>query len=139
MQWPRVRFTVRQMMAVVVVAALLSAAGSLAWRFWFPGPISGTEALRLAEDFIARNGYTDLPVPEGTKLTLEPIEFASNRAERLEIRHDTLERNALAAYPMAGGWIVHFRYKGDHLTDSKRGVWVDDSGKRIHLFHQDVY
>ena len=126
-------------MAVVIVTALLLGVGCFAWRFWFPGPISGADAVRLAEEFIARNGYTDRPVPEGTKLTLEPIEFASNRAERLEIRHDSLERNALEAYPMEGGWIVHFRYKGDTLTDRKRGVWVDYSGKRIHLFHQDVY
>jgi hypothetical protein len=126
-------------MAVVIVTALLLGIGCLAWRFWFPGPISGADAVRLAEEFIARNGYTDLPVPEGTKLTLEPIEFASSRAERLEFRHDSLERKALEAYPMQGGWIVHFRYKGDNLTDRKRGVWVDDSGKRIHLFHQDVY
>jgi hypothetical protein len=128
------------MSAVLALASLLMAAGCLVWLLWFSTSISKTEAIRLAEEFIARNGYTDLPVPDGTKLTLEPIEFASTREERLKFRHGTLEPKAAGAYPMAGGWMVTFRRKGDNLDpDARRGAWVHDSGKRIHLFHQDVY
>jgi hypothetical protein len=99
------------------------------------------EAIRLAERFVAENGYTDLPVDsDAAKLTLEPIEFASNTKERLEIRRDTLERKAADAYPMGDGWEVAFRCrrKGPG-PESRRGVWVPGTGKPIRIFHQDVY
>ena len=135
----RIRITVRQVSAALLIAAGLTLAAYAAWGFWYPMPVSEAEAIQLAERFIAQNGYTDLPVPEDTKLTLEPIEFASSRSERLEFRHATLERRALGAYRIHGGWTVTFRYNGYTLTDGKRGVWVDDSRKRIRIFHQDVY
>jgi hypothetical protein len=114
--------------------------GSLAWRFWSPRPISESEAIRLAEEFVARNGYTDRAVADGTKLDLEPIEFGSNREERLRFRQGTLDPKADAAYPMKGGWMVTFRRKGRHPDpDARRGVWVDESGMHIQIFHQDVY
>src|SRR5437016_6224156 len=103
MRPPGVRFTVRQMRAVLPLAALLTVVGCLVGRLWSPKPTSETGAIRLAEEFIARNGYTDLPVPGGTKLTPEPIEFASSREERLKFRHDTLEQKAVGASAMEGG------------------------------------
>src|SRR6266850_279628 len=53
------------------------------------------EAVGLAEQFIVRNGYTDLP-PDKNRLHYETIEWASNIQEMLKMlkmRHDTLERN----------------------------------------------
>ncbi len=134
-----IRITVRQVSAALLIATWLTLAAYLARGFWSPMPVTEAEAIRLAEMFVAQNGYTDLPVPQDAKLTLESIEYGSNTAERLEFRHATLERRALGAYRMHGGWTVTFRYKGDTLADGKRGVWVDDSRKRIRMFHQDVY
>jgi hypothetical protein len=140
MRRPRVSSLVRSMRAVLPLTALVAVVGCLAWRFWHPRAISEAEAIRLAEGFIVRNGYTELAVPDGTKLDLEPIEFGSNREERLRFRHETLEPKADAAYPMKGGWMVTFRRKERHPDpDARRGVWVDESGKHIHIFHQDVY
>ena len=130
----RVQFTLLSMIiAVAVIAVLIWVVQAL-----LPKPMTEAQAIWLAEDFIARNGYTDLPVPDGTTLTRESIDFGVTREERLEYRHDTLERKAAWAYRMKDGWVVVFRYKRS-ITDSRRGVWVDESGKRFQVFHQDVY
>jgi len=103
--------------------------------------ISKAEAIRLAERFVAENGYTDLDLdPDRVGLTLESIEFASSTKDRLQFRRETLEPKAAGAYPMGDGWEVQFSYKRgkDPAPDARRGVWVRP-GKRITIFHQDVY
>jgi cell division protein FtsL len=55
--------------------------------------LSETEAVKLAERFIAQNGYTDLP-PEKDKLANESFELAESLEEKLKMRRDTLERKA---------------------------------------------
>lgn len=68
-----IRFTVRQVIAASLVAAGRTVAAYADRGFcWYPLPLTEAEAIQLAERFIAQNGYTDLSVPEGTKLTLEP-------------------------------------------------------------------
>ena len=51
------------------------------------------KAVRLAEEFVARNGYTDLPA-DRDNLSYESIEWAPNVDEMLRRRHDSLERQA---------------------------------------------
>jgi hypothetical protein len=125
---------------LIVVASGLAMAAllGLCWRSL---PISESEAIRLAEDFIIRNGYTDLPPdPDRRKLTAEPVVLASTVDEELRLRHDTLERKADGAYGGAGGWMVYFRYKNDKLDpDWRRTVVMDARGRHIRIMHQDAY
>ena len=66
--------------------------------------IPESEAIRLAEEFVARNGYTDLPPDADVrKLTPEPVVLWSSGKEELEHRHDTLARKADGAHGGAGG------------------------------------
>src|SRR6266542_5175513 len=55
--------------------------------------LNEAEAIRLAEQFIAQNDYTDLP-PDKSKLAYESIEWESNIDEMLRERRNTLEPNA---------------------------------------------
>ena len=60
----RVQFTLLSMIiAVAVIAVLIWVVQAL-----LPKPMTERKLIWLAEDFIARNGYTDLPVPDGTTL-----------------------------------------------------------------------
>jgi hypothetical protein len=74
--------------------------------------LSEAEAIRLAEQFIAQNGYTDLP-PDRSELAYETIEWESNVDEILRGRRDTLERKAYGLVRgrkgSAPGWTVVFR------------------------------
>ena len=101
------------------------------------------EAVRLAEQFIVRNGYTDLP-PDKNRLHYETIEWASNIQEMLKMRHDTLERHAYGvARGRKGsslGWTIVFRYK--HATDQEmrevgRAVTMNLDGSKIRVEHVD--
>ena len=87
------------------MTSLIFSAVFLIWLYDRSMPISESEATRLAEDFIVRNGYTDLrPDPKIGKLTPEPIVLTSSPEEELESRHDTLARKAegCPAVPTAG-------------------------------------
>ena len=116
-------------------------AALLAWCYTRPSPISGAEATRLAEEFIVRNGYTDLPPDRTREPTREVISFSSDIEEEFRLRHDTLERRAESAYRIGDGWWVAFRYK-DRLgvnPDVRRAVAMDAQGKKMHMIHEDVY
>jgi hypothetical protein len=137
MKWPWERLAT---IGLVVVAAALIMAALLGW-YDRSRPISESEAIRLAEDFIVRNGHTDLPPdPDPRKLTAEPVVLSSTVEEELRLRHDTLERKADGAYGGAGGWMVYFRYKNNKRDPEwRRAVTMDARGHRIHIMHQDAY
>jgi hypothetical protein len=105
-----------------------------------PTAISESEAIRWAEQFVARNGYTDLAA-DRSRLTPEPVVLSSGTDEELKLRHDTLERKADGAFGGAGGWIVYFRYKHRRKIDPefRRAVVMDPNGNHIHIMHQDAY
>lgn len=109
-------------------------------------------AVRTAEEFIARNGYTDLP-PEKDKLSYESIEWEGSVDELLKLRHNTLERKAYGVLHAGrletqGGWMVVFRYKGpfDNLGDDEgfpmhkrgRAVTMDKEFTNLRVEHKDV-
>ncbi|MGP0065580.1 MAG: hypothetical protein ACLQGP_18495 [Isosphaeraceae bacterium] len=123
------------------MTSLIFSAVFLIWLYDRSMPISESEATRLAEDFIVRNGYTDLrPDPKIGKLTPEPIVLTSSPEEELESRHDTLARKAEGAPRGADGWMVFFRYK--HSTqdpEARRSVFMDGQGHHIHIMHQDAW
>ncbi len=108
------------------------------------------KAVRLAEEFVARNGYTDLP-PDRDNLSYESIEWESNLDEMLKQRHDTLERKAYGIYYSGrmgqNGWTVVFRptlYRcGNALLEAKRtGMWgravtMDENFENLRVEHKD--
>jgi CubicO group peptidase (beta-lactamase class C family) len=107
------------------------------------GPLTESEAVALAERFIAENGYTDLP-PDKTKLSHETIEWESNTDKMLEQRHDTLERRAYGVRSgrkgSEPGWTVVFRYKhpGDGRSRSNgRAVTMNLDGSKPRVEHVD--
>lgn len=138
---PRVRIGAPEV--IMFVAALL-AATPLTWLLYrsLPTlPISKAEAIRRAEEFVIRNGYTDLPADPNRKLTPDPVlGMNPNREEELKYRHDTLERKADGIYGDGwNGWMVYFRYKHHPEWDFRRAVGMKGNGKGIYMIHEDVY
>lgn len=93
------------------------------------------KAIRIAEEFVVRNGYTDLPADKN-KLTGETVEFARNTNELLKMRADTLERKAYGIlYEATGtktgekGWTVVFREK--NVSDDYYKLISQSTGKKI--------
>ncbi len=102
-----------------------------------------SQAVQLAETFIALNGYTDLP-PDREHLAYETIEWESNVDETLRMRHDTLERKAygLSRGRKDGspGWTVVFQYR--HLShrqksENGRAVTMNSDGGEMRVEHVD--
>src|SRR4051794_9608861 len=106
MRFPSVRFTT--LWRTVVVG--LAAGGILLVLLRKPAALSQAEAIRTAEQFVAVNGYTDLP-PDRSRLVPEPVVLSSSLDEELELRRDTLERQADGATGGQDGWLVFFRYR----------------------------
>jgi hypothetical protein len=99
------------------------------------------QALRLAEQFIAQNGYTDLP-PDKSRLAYETIEWKSNIDEMLSARHDMLQRNACGIVRGrkggSSGWTVVFRYKNSPPGHPYgRAVTMRSNGSQIRIEHVD--
>ena len=106
-------------------------------------PLTQSEAVSLAERFIAQNGYTDLP-PDKSKLTHETIEWESDIDKTLQHRHDTLERRAYGVQSgrkgRESGWTVVFRYKhpgGRLMRSNGRAVTMNIDGSEPRVEHVD--
>ena len=105
--------------------------------------VTEAQAVRLAEQFIAQNGYTDL-LPDKEGLTYESIEWTRDADKILQTRRDTLERRA---YGIARnrkddspGWTVVFRYKPPaypEMRDSGRAITMNIDGSDIRVEHVD--
>jgi hypothetical protein len=104
--------------------------------------LSEGEAIRLAEQFIAQNGYTDLP-PDKSKLAYESIEWESNIDEMLRQRRNTLEPKAFGVVlerKNAPGWTVVFRYKQRatrQMRRNGRAVTMNLDGSKMRVEHVD--
>lgn len=97
-------------------------------------------AIKSAEEFIARNGYTSAP-PDRNALSHESIEDARNVDELLALRRDTLETSAFGYFEEFKGQasariIVCFRYKKS--SGSARGVSVMRDSGTMRMEHQGV-
>jgi hypothetical protein len=100
--------------------------------------LSEAEAIRLAEQFVARNGYTDLP-PDKGGLAHESVEWESDVDEILKARRDTLGREAFGLVRRrkgAPGWTIVFRYKHPATRQMRRNgravtMGLDGSGVRV--------
>ena len=99
-----------------------------------------TAAVRCAEWFVARNGYTDLaPVADSTQLASESIEFAPSVAELLASRRNTLGRRAAVVCreaPRGAGYTVGFAAPGDRARREGRAVTMDASFGALRVEHQ---
>lgn len=106
--------------------------------------LTESEAVALAEQFIAVNGYTDLP-PDKSKLAYESTEWESDVDNMLKSRHDTLERRAYAVLRNGRGslgWTVVFRYKHSGGRDEPkvgRAVTMNVDGSKLRVQHQDFF
>jgi hypothetical protein len=132
-----------QMYLKTFVAAILLTLISVVISFAQKRRLSEAEAVKLAERFIAQNGYTDLP-PEKDKLASESFELESSIDEMLQRRRDTLERMAygISSGRKGGspGWTVVFRYK--HPSDQQmrgngRAVTMNLDGAEMRVEHVD--
>ncbi len=101
------------------------------------------KAVRIAEEFIAQNGYTDLP-PAKDRLSYETVERASSIEELLAWRHNTLERRAYGVMYRGrmgtkGGWTVVFLPRprsGDGREVLGRAVTMDKDFKNLLVEHK---
>lgn len=117
--------------------------------------LEAAEAVRLAECFIAQNGYTAAPPMEDkSNLAYESIDVGPPAEKALEARRDTLEPNAYSYGKDGrhkGGWIVIFRGKykpeyaealleyGEKDRETGRCVTMDAQGNHMRMEHQDCY
>lgn len=108
------------------------------------GESPDAKAVRLAEEFIARNGYTDLP-PDRDNLSYETIEWGDGVEEILRLRHDTLERKAYGLRRMGRmggpGWVIVFRHRGgdDSSVKTGRAVTMDKNFQNLRVEHKDFF
>ena len=93
------------------------------------------KAIRIAEEFVAQNGYTDLPADK-SRIANETVEFARNLDELLKMRANTLERKAYGIlYKATGtkmgekGWTVVFQSKG--ISDDYYKSVSQSTGKKV--------
>ena len=108
-------------------------------------------AVRVAECFIIKNGYTDLPPTEDkSELTPEAV-WPGTDEQGMRMRHDSLERTAFgymkgSRYP--DGWLVVFKskYKAEYadfpgyegsLKTWGRAVTMDAHGRKLRVEHSD--
>ena len=105
--------------------------------------LSQAEAVALAEQFVAQNGYTDL-APDKTKLSSETIEWESNVDRMLQERHGTLERRAYGIVRGrkggSAGWTVVFRYTHPidrHARSTGRALTMNLDGSEPRVEHVD--
>jgi hypothetical protein len=101
------------------------------------------KAVRLAEEFVARNGYTDLPA-DRDNLSYESVEWESDVEEILRLRRDSLERKAFGIRSKGRmdepGWTVVFRYKyRSWAADGRaaRAVTMDQNFGNLRVEHKD--
>jgi hypothetical protein len=102
------------------------------------------KAVRLAVEFVARNGYTDLP-PNRSNLSHETVETADGIEGMLLDRFDMLEPRAYGfAYGRSGGsgYTVVFRYTnrmGDYSKEVGRAVTMDTDFQNLRVEHKDFF
>ena len=102
-----------------------------------PGPEA---AVRCAEAFIARNGYTPAPPADSAQLAFETIEWAVSLREILAQRRGTLEPRGAALCEGGArgpGYTVAFRYQESADTTRGRAVTMTPSHGRLRVEHQE--
>jgi hypothetical protein len=106
--------------------------------------ISGDEAIKIAENFIIENGYTDLPaITEEKKVVFESIEWTSDVKEILKGRHNSLQKKAYGFRKgrknSDKGFTVVFQYVSKTTRKTGRAVTMDLDGKNIRVEHVEIF
>lgn len=127
---------------VMTRASIVALSGSTGCNLTIP-ETREDKAVRLASEFITRNGYTALP-PNRSDLLTETVETADSIEGMLLDRFDTLEptpyglrygnRNG------EGGYTVVFRYTnrmGDSSQDCGRAVTMDADFQNLRVEHKN--
>jgi hypothetical protein len=121
----------------VVTLSLLCVVDSQAQR----SKLNEAQAVKLAEQFIAQNGYTDLP-PDKSRIVYETMDLKSDIEKMLSARHDMLERDSYGI--MRGrkggssGWTVVFLYKNSPPGHPYgRAVTMRSNGSQMRVEHVD--
>jgi hypothetical protein len=117
-----------------------------------PADILEPEAIRVAESFVARQGYTE-SLPSDVKSVVYEASDPPDRERALRLRSNSLEPNAYAAKMLKEpvGWMVIFQYNrtnshlrsvvpnfDEYIETWGRAVLMDLNGDNVRLAHQDV-
>lgn len=99
--------------------------------------LTEVEAIALAEDFIVKNGYTNLPPVEKDKITPELYDKLVTFETVMKLRHNSLQPKAYGLIRNrrgVPGWTIIFARipSADFDPKNGRGVSMDLEGK--HLF-----
>ena len=110
-------------------------------------PLTKDQAIELAEQFVADNGYTNLPA-EKSKLSYELFDESTGNADSiLKYRYNTLQPKAFCIHEGTDRWDIGFLSVSVDLTKldsvqrqtnlSGRAVIVSKNGKEIKMAHKD--
>ena len=116
--------------------------------------ITEAEAVKIAEIFVADNGYTEAK-PNTKKLAPESLNWGRTYEAELKLRHNTLEPKAygIAAGNREGkGWTVVFKQSREFSrtwgsesihSESKRAtgraVCMNEYGEHCMVMHKDIF
>lgn len=99
--------------------------------------VSEEQAVRITENFIVHQGYTDAKIEIDTSLIVPDFrEIHMSKSEILKLRFNTLEPNAVFKTKRMGRWTFGFRNTVD--SSRYRVVKLRGDGKKIWIDHQDV-
>lgn len=106
--------------------------------------ISEEEIVKIAENFIIENGYTDLPpTDDKKKIVFESIEWTENVEEILKSRHNTLQKKAYGILKGrkggTDGFTVVFLYVDKSVIKTGRAVTMDSDGTNIRVEHVNIF
>lgn len=93
--------------------------------------IGGLEAIKLAEQFIIEQGYTDAKPDQSYHLiVLEKSEFATDTTRILKDRFNSVKRKAIGVKEHGNSWTVGFMLINEE-ENIGRGVTMDTLGRNI--------
>jgi hypothetical protein len=107
--------------------------------------IDARQAVRIAERFVRRNGYTDFIPDDPRQLVPESIEFSRDRRDWLKARHNTLKPKAVGylkgSRNNSKGWTVGFALvkPTDSTPAVGRAVTMDARGHNLRVEHMGFY
>lgn len=100
--------------------------------------IGGLEAIKMAEQFVIEQGYTDAKPDQSYHLIiLESNEFATDTTNILDDRLNTVKRKAIGAKEHGTSWTVGFMLVNE-VENIGRGVTMDTLGRNIIMQSADL-
>ena len=105
---------------------------------------SEEEVVKIAENFIIENGYTDLPpASDLKKIVFESVEWTDNIEEILKTRRNSLQKKAYGILKgrsgKTEGFTVVFLYVDKSEKKIGRAVTMDLYGTNIRVEHKDIF